>query len=300
MTALDFQLRATFGQALKQIESIQRQIPFVQSMAARDAVIAGRKEAIRQALASFKDPIPALFNERKGWIFVEWDDKQEAKRKGVASGKIQIRGLGRNPKELAAQQEIAHRNIYGTVERNTPISVPYIIKPSKYLRFGARIRNVPLRIDKHGNIKGTRNRSYVDTVTDMVTNPKYKGQFFEVKLGERAYAGGRVLSPGLYQRLQFRKRNSDYARHPRTGTRRGPYKTKRDPQGKNKLTSRYILTLLQFYPVRDYKRTWNFKPPAIAVMRATYSVSFVTYLDKVIDEQRKRGPRGQRGTGTLL
>lgn len=266
----------------KELGKIDGRIAFVQSVAAGLTIADGRREAIRQGLKSLDDPLPAMFNEKKGWIAIQWDNKNVAKKKGVAEASAWVRGLGRNVKELRSQQEIAHRLIEGPTVRNTPISTPYIIKPGKRLIRGQRIRGVPLKIDANGNIKGTRKGPYYKTIEDMLKNPRYRGQFFEVRVGERVVNRNNILPPGLYQRVLYKKRKSDYKKDKRTGKRRGPYR----PTNKPKYTADYLITVLQYYPLRKYKGDWDFKPPAYKMMRERYPKHFLAALDKEFDRGR--------------
>lgn len=276
---IETQIFSNFKAFKEEIDKVDCRIAFVQSRAAALTIADGRRAAIREGLKALEDPLPAMFNEKKGWIAIQWDDKNAAKKKGVAEAAAWVRGLGSSAKELRAQQEIAHRLIEGPTVANTPISTPYIIKPGKRLVRGQRIIGVPLKIDDNGNIKGTRKGPYYKTIEDMLKNPKYKGQFFEVRVGERVVNRNKILPPGLYQRVLYRKRKSDYKKNPATGKRRGPY----NPTGRPKYTADFLITILQYYPLRKYKGDWDFKPPAYKFMRERYPAHFLRMLDKEFD-----------------
>ena len=287
-------VKTNFKAYQKQLKDRQKLILKAERNAAFSTVLATRKVVIREGRKVIKDPIPALFNERKGWIFVDVDKTAEAKSKGFVQAKVYIKGKGRNKDELKAQQEIAHRNIYGTTVKNAPIAIPYIIKPSKRL-LNSRIKGVPMFVDRHGNIKFRGFKNYVDGVYDLLNNPEHKGKFFEIKLGEKSH---NKLPPGLYQRLTYKKRKTDYKKNSETGKRRGPYTKNGKRDGKQVAT--FVISILQYYRIRDYKRKWKFKEPAIKFMQAKYSKEFIREFDKAIDKQRDRTPSGDRKTGTLL
>lgn len=282
---------------IKGISNIRKKhIPAAQFQAVRSAAVAGRREAIRTGKMALDNPIPAIFNERKGWIWIDYTRERDIKQGRKANAKVWIRGRGSDPKELTAQQEIAHRQIKGKKVTNVPISIPYIIRPSKRLR-RSKIIGVPLRMDRHGNIKGNK-KNYVDTITDMVKNPKYKGQFFEVRIGQSVRSGQKKLPPGLYQRVLYNPRTSDYVRHASTGNRRGPYKTRNSERQKTR--AKFLITILSYHRIRDYKQRWNYKPPVIERMQKVYSKVFLKELDKMIAAERRKGfALGPRTTGVL-
>lgn len=252
------------------------------SIAAEKAVAAAASTLVKTGQRSLDNPIPAIFNGKKsrnrvGWIYWQWDNKADVKRKkGDVNAFVQIQGKG----PLSArqeQQEALHRQIYGTTEtRGVTPQIPYIIRPSKNLRRQKKIKGVPfVKIDKFGNL-----RNYRGMMNKVSNDPR----FFHVGLNDQGGGNnnnGLKLKPGLY----FRKtRIRKYKRHRITKRKGGPYGDAKTRETVN------IITVLRYQRIRDYNRKWDFKPEAVKTMQRTYKRAFLVYLQRELQNERRRRP----------
>ena len=261
----------------------------ISSKAAQEAATLAAEFTRQEGKRSLEKPIPAIFDtkggkHRRGWIWFEWDTPAVVKKSGQTNAMLQLQGLG-NAAVRLKQQEILHRQIYGTVEKEgvTP-KVPFIIRPSRMLKTNKRIPKVPFwSLDQHGNIK-----NYRGTMKKSV-NDKF-GRFFQVKLGERGggkYNNGISLPPGLYFRITRKRR---YKKHPIT-KHKGPYNRK--PKNRNKVIGARgretvgITTVLTYHRIRDYKRAWRFKETTGPYMQRAYNRSFLRLFNAAIRAEKR-------------
>ncbi len=268
-------------------------LPKVKSIAAQEAVTKGAEDTIKSGEKALDDPIPAVFQgkkskNRRGWIYFEWDERADIKRKnGNVDASLQLQGFG-PAKARADQQEALHRQIFGTTEtKGTTPATPFIIRPSNALLRSKGIRGVPLKIDKFGNI-----RNYRKNLTKMLDDPK--NRFFQVKLGEAGGGknnNGISLPPGLYMRvLRARK----YKRNRHTKRKGGPY-----GDGARKKDTVGIKTILRYEAIQTYKKRWNFREETSTAMRRRYNEAFINALNREISKQRVGVPTARGQTGRL-
>lgn len=293
---------AQVGKRLKKV--ITSTIPFAQSRSLNAAAHEGRRAYAKTIDVSFKDPIPIFIgdkrrdkktrNTRARPLWIQFDTKKDIqKQRGNGGAKVWLEGVG-NSFDKERQQETFHRHAKGTTEHKVPHGTPFIVSPSKKLKREKSIKGTPIKIDRYGNFVNYNKRVRQEIKKDT------KRKYLEIKIGEPSTGGrfgnGLKLSPGLYL-LTYRKRKYTGKRHPITKRKRGPYNINGNSGKKREVVK--ITTILNYYPIRTFKKTWDFKPDVIRAMAKEYDRVFLDFLNDALRDIKPDTPSGQRRVGRL-